>query len=94
MKLTKVDTGVKSPLANYRFIFEDGRPVGFGHEDRPDEFTELEWQRKVDRMTDDLWDGYGDLYQDDDGNLYGVETRFNGSDLVPCVWSRVEETQR
>lgn len=90
MKLTKVSTGIEYPLQSYRFIWEDGKAVGFGRMNCPEDINPIEWENRLDDYIDELWDGYGELYQDEDGNLYGVETMHFNEKCVPCVWSRVE----
>jgi len=91
MMLTKANTDAEFPLQDYHFMFDRNIPVGYGCTERPERFTPIEWEHRIDNMRDSLYERYGDLYKDENGNLYGVETMFSGDKLAPCVWQRVEK---
>ena len=91
--------GVEYPLQSYRFIHRGNEIEGFGVAECPADYAEWEWENKISRITDSLWDGYGSLCRGSDGHLYGVEYAYvvdiktNIGDFVPAAWARVEKIE-
>lgn len=91
--------GVEYPLRSYRFVRRGDEIEGFGVADCPADYAEWEWENKISRTTDALWDRYGSLCRGSDGQLYGVEYVFSydpktkTGDLIPTAWARVEKIE-
>lgn len=91
MKLHEVETESVYPLQDYKFLFdENDLPVGFGKAERPTSIMTIpEYENSISNLQDVLYDGYGKLYADEDGNLYGGETWYIGGKFELAVWQRV-----
>lgn len=91
--------GVEYPLQSYRFLRRGDEIEGFGVAECPADYAEWEWENKISRITDSLWDGYGSLCRGSDGRLYGIEYVFSCDHkvktgaLIPAAWACVEKIE-
>ena len=91
--------GVEYPLQAFRFIRRGDEIDGFDVADRPAHLSPSEWERKISKATDALWDKYDSLCRGSDGQLYGVEYAYvvdvktNTGDFIPAAWARVEKIE-
>ena len=91
--------GVEYPLQSYRFIRHGNEIEGYDLAACPADYAQWEWERKIDKATDALWDKYGSLCRGSDGHLYGVEYAYvvdaktNTGTLIPAAWARVERIE-